>query len=306
MAIASKPKPKRKAAHHHKRHGTHQKRNNHFMKAYWPYLPLLFIVGVGIFVNSLLSRPATLGYATQTSINGLLESTNEERSAHNLNSLTLNSSLANAAQAKADDMVARDYWSHQTPEHNDPWIFIKHTGYTYQSAGENLAYGFDSSKGTTMGWMNSPEHRANILNTNYSEVGFGIAQSANYQNKGEQTVVVAFYAKPGAATAQLASQPLTEAPPANNAAGNVSATVPEQQVSRIELVANGSAPWSLFAISAGVTILLIVFITRHGFAWHRMWVRGEAFVLKHKFLDVIIVSSIMVGYILSRTVGVIQ
>lgn len=306
MAIATKPKPKRKAVHHRKRHGAHQKRNNHFVKTYWPYLPLAFIVGVGIFINSLLSHPATLGYATQTSVNGLLETTNEERANHKLGNLAINSSLASAAQAKAEDMVARDYWSHQTPEHSEPWTFIDNTGYSYQAAGENLAYGFNSSKGTIKGWMNSPEHRANILNSNYSEVGFGIAHSTNYQNNGEQTVVVAFYAKPGIATAQLTSQPLTEAPATVKGDSNVRATVPEQQVSRIELATNGSAPWSMFAVSAGITVLLIVLVMRHGFAWHRMWVRGEAFVLKHKFLDILIVSSIMVGYILSRTVGVIQ
>lgn len=168
------------------------------MHPYWPYLPIVAIVICGLVFNSLLARAQrnVLGYATDTSISSLLSGTNSQRVANGLGNLALNSLLNQAAQNKANDMIARDYWSHNTPDGQTPWTFIVATGYSYQTAGENLAYGFNTASDTITGWMNSPGHRANILNTSFSEVGFGIANGPNYQGSGPQTVVVAMYALP--------------------------------------------------------------------------------------------------------------
>ena len=62
-------------------------------------------------------------------------------------------------------------------------------------AGENLAYGFDTSLGVVNGWMASPTHRDNVLLPDYEEVGFGIANGEDYQGT-ENTVVVAMYGDP--------------------------------------------------------------------------------------------------------------
>ncbi len=56
--------------------------------------------------------------------NGLLISTNTERSSNGLPALSINDKLNQAAQAKANDMVARDYWSHNTPDGQEPWVFF--------------------------------------------------------------------------------------------------------------------------------------------------------------------------------------
>jgi hypothetical protein len=93
-------------------------------------------------------------------------------------------------------MIARNYWSHNTPDGTEPWWFFTQAGYSYTNAGENLAYGFSDSASTVDAWMNSAGHRANILGS-YTEVGFGVASGANYQG-GENTVVVAHYATPAA------------------------------------------------------------------------------------------------------------
>lgn len=322
MAIAVKQKPK-PTAHHKRRQGTHQKRSQHFTKTYWPYLPLLFIVGVGMILNLTINRQGgVLGYATNMTPNGLLASTNTERTQNNLTNLTLNPTLSQAAQAKANDMMTRNYWSHNTPDGQEPWAFINQTGYQYEAAGENLAYGFVNSSDAVTGWMNSPSHRANLLNNSYSEVGFGIANSQNYQNEGQQTIVVAMYAKPSTRIATDApampaagnssgssqnNQPIAVG--SNNQSGklSVSAVVPgETKVARVQMATSGSAPWSIYAVSILVVALLFLFIARHSLAWHRVLVRGESFLLKHKVLDIIIVSGIMIGFILSRTAGVIQ
>lgn len=159
------------------------------------------------------SSAEVLAYATNTSRASLLTATNRERASYGAGALSIHSSLNTAAQNKANDMSARNYWSHQTPEGQDPWIFITNTGYQYLMAGENLAYGFDSSDLTVTGWMNSPSHKANLINNNYTEVGFGMANSANYQNTGPQTIVVAMYAKPQAGNPTSVTEPQ---PPVNS------------------------------------------------------------------------------------------
>ncbi|HSW98553.1 MAG TPA: CAP domain-containing protein [Candidatus Saccharimonadales bacterium] len=211
MALAP-VKPKRAGRSHEKRRtGQHHKHNEHYLKTYWPYIPLSLIVALGFVVNSLWGKPhqGVLDYATDVSITNLLSETNNQRAGNgSLGALVLNSQLDNAAQAKANDMAARNYWSHDTPDGQSPWTFFTAAGYQYQTAGENLAYGFDTSANTVTAWMNSPGHRANILNTTYTEVGFGIANAPNYQGTGPETIVVAEYASP----LQVAAAPAPAAP----------------------------------------------------------------------------------------------
>ncbi len=204
-----------------RKHSKHASHNREFLKVYWPYLPLFVLVFFGMTFGynwqsgatvTLKPTPGVLAYATDMTVGGLLSGTNSQRTQNGLAGLTLNGSLNSAAQAKANDMVARNYWSHTTPDGKDPWVFIDATGYAYQKAGENLAYGFGTSAETIVGWMNSASHRANILDSAYKEVGFGIANSASYVGTGEETVVVAMYANPVAAPAPAA--PATTAPAA--------------------------------------------------------------------------------------------
>lgn len=115
--------------------------------------------------------------------------TNEERSKNNMSALTLNAQLNDSALRKCQDMVAKNYWSHNDPEGNEPWHFIDQVNYSYETAGENLAYGFISENNVVTGWMNSEGHRKNILG-DYSEVGFGTCKSDNYVNNGRQLIVV--------------------------------------------------------------------------------------------------------------------
>lgn len=194
----------RRTVSNKKRHGKHQNHTKDFLKVYWPYMPLLLIVSLGLMLG-MFSRPlaqrGVLAYATSVSRDGLLSATNQQRAANGVGNLSLNSQLNQAAQAKADDMVARDYWSHNTPEGNPPWVFIDSAGYDYKKAGENLAYGFLTSSETVTGWMNSPSHRENMLLGDYTDVGFGYANSANYQGTGPETIVVAMYGQPMVASA---------------------------------------------------------------------------------------------------------
>lgn len=106
--------------------------------------------------------------------------TNEARVARNLPALRLNSELAMAAVAKAEDMALKGYWEHFRPsDHKAPWAFIKEAGYDYAVAGENLARGFKTPAGITKAWLASPSHKANILSSKYNEVGFACIESTD-------------------------------------------------------------------------------------------------------------------------------
>ncbi len=124
----------------------------------------------------------------------LTNMTNEKRTEGQLASLTVNPLLVEAAQLKANDMAARGYFSHDTPDGKTPWYWLDQVGYTYQYAGENLAVNFTESKDVTEAWMNSPSHKANIVKENYTEIGIAVATGV-YKGR-ESTFVVQFFGKP--------------------------------------------------------------------------------------------------------------
>src|SRR5438067_119983 len=130
--VAAKKPPK----NHKKTSGRHHRQSKAYHKPYWPYLPLLAVVIAGLILNVVwpARQHAVLGYATDMSVQSLLDDTNSQRGSNGLGNLGLNSQLDQAAQAKANDMVARDYWSHNTPDGQAPWTFIAAAGYNYQTA----------------------------------------------------------------------------------------------------------------------------------------------------------------------------
>jgi len=344
----TKQKPKRVPATHQKRHGRHHKHSEHYVKTYWPYLPMIAILVFSFVLNNWITQVhrGVLGYATGISVQGLLNGTNNQRSSNGVGSLALNSQLDQAAQAKANDMAARDYWSHNTPDGATPWSFMTSAGYSYHTAGENLAYGFDTSDGTITGWMNSPEHRANILNTSFVDVGFGIANSSNYQGSGPETIVVAMYASPASAPAP-APAPITPTPkpsaspqpvatssaepapaPASSldqqstggqsAGGSseskkvpatttpTSAPTPEPNQERLSRVQ------LVAGLGAGMAVVITAFlisafvIFRHSRAWHKKLKRGEKFVIHHPVLDIAAVAAVALLVLISQTSGLIR
>jgi hypothetical protein len=76
---------------------------------------------------------------------------------------------------KADDMAAKSYFAHTSPEGIDPWYWFNQAGYKFTYAGENLAVDFSDSSAVNTAWMNSPTHRANLLDQHYTEIGIATA-----------------------------------------------------------------------------------------------------------------------------------
>lgn len=119
---------------------------------------------------------------------------NTDRTDNNLPTLTVNPVLTAVAQAKADDMAKLGYFAHNSPEGKTPWYWFKQEGYSFVSAGENLAIDFSDSADVERAWMNSPGHRANLLNTTFTEVG--IATAVGNYNGHKTTFVVQEFGTP--------------------------------------------------------------------------------------------------------------
>lgn len=138
------------------------------------------------------------------------EETNKAREVQSLPPLERNAKLDVAAQLKAEHMASLGYFSHWSPDGVSPWHWFKEANYTYAHAGENLAVHFTDSTAVVDAWLNSPTHRANIMNGNYSQIGIGTAYG---QYEGFDTVfVVQMFGTPAVATpvAAVAPTPLGE------------------------------------------------------------------------------------------------
>ncbi|MGQ0466187.1 MAG: CAP domain-containing protein [Sporichthyaceae bacterium] len=105
--------------------------------------------------------------------------TDAARKAKGCAPLTLDSKLSLAAQRHANDMSAKNYFSH-TSKDGTTWIQrIKRAGYT-KPAGENIARGYTSSASVLKAWMNSPGHRRNILDCKFKKIGVGYNAKGHY------------------------------------------------------------------------------------------------------------------------------
>lgn len=104
---------------------------------------------------------------------------NQERVKAGLNPLSIDMRLVKVARMKSLDMIKNNYFGHQSPVYGSPFDLLKAQGITYRAAGENIA-GNPSMENAHTGLMNSPGHRANILNVNFTKIGIGIVKGGPY------------------------------------------------------------------------------------------------------------------------------
>ena len=128
----------------------------------------------------------------------IIDVTNESRVSGHLQPLKANSQLDIAASEKLNDMAIKEYFAHTSPQGVTPWFWIKKSQYSYSVAGENLAIGFFTAKETVQAWLNSPSHRANILNPKYQDIGVAVKGVQIGNQKG--TLVVQMFGLPGIQT----------------------------------------------------------------------------------------------------------
>ena len=104
---------------------------------------------------------------------------NVERSKRGLKELSFNTKLSNVATLKSQDMINKNYFSHTSPTYGSPFDMMKQFNISYRTAGENIAMGQKTPAEVVKAWMNSQGHRENILSSNFTEIGIGVAKSSN-------------------------------------------------------------------------------------------------------------------------------
>lgn len=115
---------------------------------------------------------------------------NRARANKGLKKLCVHPALQKAAEAHSQDMIDKDYFSHDSKDGSTFDQRIKREGYNYRTVGENIAYG-SGSLGTPdkifNGWMKSSGHKTNILNKNFREIGLG-AVTGNFKGTADTTM----------------------------------------------------------------------------------------------------------------------
>ncbi len=198
--MPAKRKTKKSITHHTKRHvrlavvpHKHNNYSPHLVRSYGLLVIFLVVVGLQLGYNA-ATTGNILGRASNISVDSLLDQTNEARKQAGQSELALNEKLVKAAELKAQDMFANQYWAHSSPSGVEPWQWLKDVDYEYAAAGENLAKNFTSSSAIVTAWLDSPTHKANVLSQDYNEVGFAVLEG-DLEDK-PTSVVVALYGLP--------------------------------------------------------------------------------------------------------------
>ncbi len=172
-------------------------------------IAVLLIIVLAVFSVSVLTKltiqKTGFGAAIITSV--VYDLTNEARVQNNENKLAFNDTLTKAATLKANDMLANGYFAHTSPTGITPWHWFDVVGYKFFYAGENLAIDYTESADVQNAWLASPGHRANILNTKFTEIGIATI-TGPYQGR-TATFVVETFGTP----AQVAVAPVKTALP---------------------------------------------------------------------------------------------
>ncbi len=169
--------------------------------------------------------------------------------------MKLNENLIEAAQQKAADMFAHNYWAHFSPAGRSPWSFITSVGYQYIFAGENLARDFGREEDILKAWMASPTHRDNILNPKYQEVGLAVVDGS--LKNSETTLVVQLFG------AQSKAQEISAVTTAHAQTKGIFQPQPSKKL----------PPFSSFDLTKSVSIALVLFLLAvlliDGFVYYR-------------------------------------
>ncbi|WP_239126694.1 CAP domain-containing protein [Asanoa siamensis] len=132
------------------------------------------------------ASPAKKRATTSVSTNGaggteqakVVTETNKERAANGCGPVTVNAKLTQAAQLHSVDQAEHNKMSHDGSDGSTPWDRSQDAGYD-NAIGENVAMGYRDAASVMDGWMNSPGHRANILNCDAKAIGVGLAKASD-------------------------------------------------------------------------------------------------------------------------------
>lgn len=134
-----------------------------------------YITPITSTTNNNANTSTRIGQDEQT----ILNLVNKARKEAGLNELKTDSEIMRVAEIKAQDMEDNNYFSHTSPTYGSPFDMLKSFGVSYKSAGENIA-GHSNATKAFEAWMDSPGHKANILNSSYNYTGIGVVESDRY------------------------------------------------------------------------------------------------------------------------------
>lgn len=135
---------------------------------------------LSLLILFIVSQPIQAQQDTAEVTQQLLDLTNQARAEAGLSPLVLSDALVAAAQAHAQAMANNDFYDHTDPVTNTaPADRATAAGYRWQTVAENIAAGYESAAEVIQSWLDSPEHRANMLSPAVTEVGFGYVFDAN-------------------------------------------------------------------------------------------------------------------------------
>nr|WP_131748502.1 CAP domain-containing protein [Frankia sp. Cppng1_Ct_nod] len=136
---------------------------------------------VGQAVGQAVGRPpAGPAFAVVDVVRQVAVLTNAERAKVGARPLTPDACLTLAAQLHSEDMAANSYMDHVGLDGRTMSDRATAAGYRYRMLGENVAAGQQSPAEVVAGWMNSPGHRKNILNGEFTQIGVGCARGGSY------------------------------------------------------------------------------------------------------------------------------
>lgn len=185
----------------------HGPRYGHLLVMFGLFLSFITVAIQGV------NAPRTIAFGTGEIAN----ISNQYRANAGLPALALNSQLTSSAQAKADHMAANSYFAHDAPDGTSPWYFFDSVGYSYSTAGENLALTNQDAASVVKGWYDSTGHRANMFSPSFTEVGYGISFVASFTYKdvlyNNVYLVAAHYALPTSSIPQVPVAPLSTGNP---------------------------------------------------------------------------------------------
>lgn len=166
-----------------------------FQKNIIPLTGLLALVG-GVVVLAVVTAPLLESPQNPAAVSAAEVAllTNKERSQKDIPVLQRNSLLDQAAQMKAQDMAANGYYAHVSPDGLTPMHWVGKAGYRYLIIGENLVVNRTDAEQVVDAFMGSPGHRANILRSDFTEIGIGVANGI-YKGK-DATFTVQIFAAP--------------------------------------------------------------------------------------------------------------
>ncbi|QQR82536.1 CAP domain-containing protein [Candidatus Campbellbacteria bacterium] len=168
---------------------------------------LVLTFGFSVFQALLIRTSTEFTAAVVPAV--LVDLANKDREGDGLSDLTVSPILEEAARMKAEHMAANEYFAHTSPDGLNPWYWFYRAGYNFVNAGENLAVNFVDSGDVEKAWMNSPGHRANIMNGLFTEIGIA-AVPGHYKGKKTIFVVQLFGTPARVATPLSAQEPLPQ------------------------------------------------------------------------------------------------